>query len=91
MHIKIDKQFIDVYDTRCRDRECLQVGMDHGPYVQGRGYTAGSSYRSRLVCLTRHLHGCPTRSVCPRCRVCSPDPPGAQCTWHGCSGVTVPQ
>ncbi len=89
MKVRIGNQNVDVVDQKCRDRSCLQVGMDHGPYTPGRGYTAGSSYKSRPVCLRRHLHGCPVNSVCPACRTCSVEPPGSRCTWGECRGITA--
>lgn len=88
MIVKIDKQRVEVLDAKCRERDCLRVGMDHGPYVQGRGYTS-SSYKSRPVCLRRHLDGCPHPSVCPVCRTCSVEAPGARCMWGTCVGVTI--
>lgn len=88
MRIMIGKQYVDVVDNRCAERDCLQIGMDHGPYVQGRGYT-DSSYKSRLCCLRRHLHGCPSNSVCPACRTVSVEAPGAQCTWGRCTETTI--
>lgn len=89
MIVRIERQNVDVVDKNCKTRECLQIGMDHGPYVQGRGYTMGSKYKSKPVCLRRHLHGCPVNSVCPLCRSASIEAPGAKCKWGTCDGVTV--
>ena len=91
MIVKIGKQGVDVLGAECVNRECLRIGTDYGPYAQGRGYT-DASYKSRLVCLHRHLRGCPSASVCPTCQTCSVDPPGTRCTRcprDECGGVTV--
>lgn len=88
MRIKIGGRMVDVVDAKCAKRPCLQVGTDHGPFVQGRGYTNPSGHTAKLVCLRRHLHGCPVNSVCPTCRSASIEDPGAPCTRR-CSTVTV--
>lgn len=87
MKIRIGGQLVDVAERACVDRECLWIGMDHGPYVQGRGYT-DSAYKSRPVCMQRHLHGCPTNSRCPACGLLSVDEPGTRCKRHDCDGRT---
>ncbi|MDY0042397.1 MAG: hypothetical protein RBS57_18970 [Desulforhabdus sp.] len=46
-------------DELCRFRSCLHPGENKGPYVPGRGYT-GYYTAPEPVCMTRHLHGCPT-------------------------------
>ncbi len=88
MKIKVNKQAVEVCDAKCATRKCLQVGQDHGPSVAGRGYTA-SAYKSRLVCLRRHLHGCPIGSVCgnQECRSRAVDEPGSVCTR--CGSTTI--
>lgn len=49
---------IDVLDLDCPLRSCYRPGENKGPYTPGRGY---SYYypEPKLVCFTRHLHGCP--------------------------------
>lgn len=49
------------------DLPCYCPGEDKGIFAQGRGYT---SYHKtpRLVCMTRHLHGCPVVAACRACR-----------------------
>ncbi len=68
MLVRIQKKTVDVKDKECATRSCFQLGQDKGTFVQGRGYT---SYHKepKWVCLRRMLHGCPTRSVCPKCRL----------------------
>jgi len=53
-----DRRDCDVSDNLCSLRRCLHIGEDKGAYTPGVGYT---SYRKvpLLVCMTRHLHGCP--------------------------------
>lgn len=65
---------------------CYHVGEDKGTFVQGRGYT---SYHKtpRLVCMTRHLHGCPTVGVCRACRSTTAPYQPAVCGW--CGGTDI--
>jgi hypothetical protein len=48
---------VDVLDPLCPLRECFRLGEDRGAFTRGRGYT--SRRKPRLVCLHRHLNGCP--------------------------------
>ena len=87
--VKIDGRKVDVADRRCAERDCFQLGFDKGTFVQGRGYTNYHA-KERPVCMTRHLHGCPTNSVCPKCRLLSVEEPGAACRGFAkCGGITV--
>ena len=45
-------------DSKCWGRECMRPGEDKGSFSIGRGYTQYWD-KPRLVCLTRHLQGCP--------------------------------
>lgn len=67
MNIRINNQLVDVLDARCATRSCLSVGMDHGTFAPGRGYTRYQD-QPRPVCMTRHVHGCPRAGVCEACR-----------------------
>jgi hypothetical protein len=67
VNIKHDGQSVDVKDARCATRSCLRVGVDHGVFAAGRGYTRYHD-KPRFVCMTRHLHGCPQAGVCEACR-----------------------
>jgi predicted transcriptional regulator len=60
----------DVSRSDCGRRECFSLGHDRGPYVQGRGYTGTGTGQAR--CLTRDVHGCPSNSVCTKCKTSSP-------------------
>lgn len=94
MLVKIGNRQVDVKDQRCPDRECFALGFDKGTFAQGRGYT---SYHTdskgrrveRPVCMTRHLRGCPSNSVCGLCRTVSVEAPGESCPRHGCEGALV--
>ncbi len=88
MTADIDGQEVDVFDKRCADRECFHFGYDQGSFAQGRGYTSYHN-KPRAVCMTRHLRGCPTGSVCPVCRGAQVDGPGSPCDRRGCTGVSV--
>ncbi len=66
---KAPKEHIDVRDARCFERSCYMLGFDKGSFTQGRGYTSYHA-KERRVCMTRHLHGCPTVEVCPLCKTC---------------------
>lgn len=92
--VRIGKHRVDVARADCPKRDCYQLGFDKGSFSPGRGYTsyhtdAKGRRVERPVCMTRHLRGCPTRSVCPVCRLCSVDLPGARCGRAECDGVTV--
>ena len=94
MLVKIGTLKVDVLDAKCGDRECFALGFDKGSFTQGRGYTsyhtdAKGRRVERPVCMTRHLRGCPTNSVCAACRACSVDAIGSKCSRHACDGVTV--
>ena len=66
-----DGRDCDVSDGSCALRGCLHVAEDKGSYTPGVGYT---SYHRvpRLVCMTRHLRGCPHPKP-------DPDPEKARC------------
>ena len=70
----MNRFFVSTCDRECVFRECLHVGEDKGTFVQGRGYT---SYHKtpELVCMTRHLHGCPMEKS-------KPDPENARCCYR---------
>lgn len=66
-----DGRDCDVSDALCAFRDCLHVAEDKGSYTPGVGYT--SYHRSpRLVCMTRHVRGCPHPQP-------DPDPERARC------------
>lgn len=88
MIVTIEGKKVDVYDARCAKRACFRLGLDRGPFVAGRGYTNTGNYKPRYVCMQRHLHGCPTVSVCPVCHGCTSDAPG-KCPSRDCSGITA--
>lgn len=85
MLVKIDGRKVDVLDRRCAERPCFWFGFDKGTFVPGRGYTSYHK-EERPVCLQRHLHGCPQKSICPECRLIDVDPPGV----NTCSRCKVP-
>ena len=94
MMIKIGKLSVDVCDAKCGERECFQLGFDKGSFSAGRGYTsyhtdAKGRRIERPVCMTRHLRGCPSNSVCAVCRLSSVDAVGSTCSRHDCAGITV--
>ena len=94
MIVKIGGRGVDVLDRDCRGRECFALGFDKGTYSAGRGYTSyHTDARGRRVekpvCMTRHLRGCPTNSVCTKCRLSSVHDPGSPCERHDCDGVTA--
>jgi len=82
VRIKIGQKMIgvDVLDEKCPSRPCFQFGFNKGTFVQGRGYTSYYD-KERPVCMRRHLHGCPTNSVCPKCRTLTVHDPGSLCAW----------
>jgi len=96
MKVKIGTVSVDVLDRECSNRPCYWLGYDKGSYSQGRGYT---SYHKNVqgrrvefpVCMTRHLRGCPSNSVCHTCRTISVRPPGQPCGRFACSGLLVPR
>jgi hypothetical protein len=99
MILKIGAQRVDVLDEQCADRPCFHLGFDKGSYVPGRGYTSYYKSGPRPVCWTRHMQGCPSNSVCDRCRTVTVLDPGGTCsrqTWskergqHECGGTLVP-
>lgn len=66
-----DGRDCDVIDASCIFRKCLHVSEDKGSFTQGVGYT---SYHKdpQLVCMTRHVRGCPYPKP-------APDPESARC------------
>ena len=88
MKVRIGDLLVDVVDSDCPDRDCYSLGFDKGSFSQGRGYTsyhtdAKGRRKERPVCMTRHLRGCPSRSVCPSCRTLSVREPGCPCPNAG--------
>ncbi len=88
--VKIRGKDTDVSRSDCGRRECFSLGHDQGPYVQGRGYTGSGS--GQALCQTRHLRGCPSNSLCTKCRTLSvlhvTELDGA-CDRRGCDGKRV--
>jgi len=65
---RIGKYKVDVSHKNCSaELECFQLGFDKGSYTPGIGYTSYYD-KERPVCWTRHMHGCPSASICPKCR-----------------------
>ena len=94
MLVKINRRMVDVADRECAARSCFSLGFDKGSYSPGRGYAsyhtdARGRHIEKPVCMTRHLRGCPTNSVCGKCRLCSVRDVGQPCASFGCGGVTV--
>jgi hypothetical protein len=63
---------VDVSYKTCPKKSCFRIGEDKGTFVQGRGYVRYHE-KVRLVCFWRHLHGCPTASVCRVCHTSYPE------------------
>jgi hypothetical protein len=82
----VRKPAVDCFSpTVCPTLDCFHVGEDKGTFAQGRGYTSYHKV-ARLVCMTRHLHGCPIAAVCadPACRMATgPADPPDKCTRCG--------
>lgn len=94
MIVKINKLRVDVAYRDCGKLPCFSLGFDKGTYTQGRGYTsyhtdAKGRRVEKPVCMTRHLRGCPSNSVCGMCRVSSVRPPGSPCDQWRCAGITA--
>jgi hypothetical protein len=94
MLVRIGGRRVDVARSDCGGRPCFQLGFDKGSYSPGRGYTsyhrdARGRRVEKPVCMTRHLHGCPSNSVCPSCRTLSVLAPGERCDRPSCDGVLV--
>lgn len=94
MLVKIGDLRVDVCDPDCGSRECFQLGFDKGSFSQGRGYTsyhqdAKGRRVERPVCMERHIRGCPSNSVCEKCRTLSVRKPGELCNWSRCDGNLV--
>lgn len=94
MKVKIGKLRVDVLDKKCPTRPCYTLGFDKGSYTPGRGYTSYHKVNGRFieypVCMTRHLNGCPSNSICEKCRVVGVEAPGEKCarTWD-CDGIML--
>jgi len=69
-----DGRDVEVLDCACAYRACLGVGENKGSFSQGRGYTHYYA-KPALVCMTRHLRGCPHP-------LSEPDPESARCCDH---------
>jgi hypothetical protein len=94
MLVKIGKLKVDVVESACAKRDCFALGFDKGSFTPGRGYTnyhkdSKGKRVEKPVCSTRYHRGCPSNSVCPKCRLATVDPVGGPCRWPGCNGVTV--
>lgn len=96
MLVKIGKHRVNVAYRDCGTMPCFSLGFDKGTYSQGRGYTsyhtdAKGRRVEKPVCMTRHLRGCPSNSVCsaPGCRCSSVRAPGSPCDQWRCDGITV--
>lgn len=88
MIVQIRGTEVNVSRSDCGRRECFSLGHDRGPYVQGRGYTGSGT--GKALCLTRHLHGCPTNSICLKCNTGSPlhvSEAGGACERRDCDGL----
>jgi len=81
------KVSVEVSYKTCPNKSCFQIGEDKGTFVQGRGYVKYHD-KVRLVCFRRHLHGCPTASVCRICHTSYPE--GEVCTKVDCRQAAVP-
>lgn len=79
MIVRIGKFKVDVLHAKCGEQSCFGLGFDKGIFSQGRGYTSYHK-KERPVCMTRHLHGCPTVAVCLKCRT-SIAPGETRCSW----------
>ena len=71
--MRFEGKNVDVLDSLCAKRSCFSLGFDKGTFSQGRGYTSYHTDKrgrrvERPVCMTRHLRGCPSVSICPSCR-----------------------
>lgn len=94
MLVMIGKQKVDVLEPACAKRDCFALGFNKGSFTPGRGYTSyhKDSKGKRVekpVCSTRHHRGCPSNSVCPKCRLATVEVVGAPCRGPGCDGMTV--
>jgi len=97
MKVKVDGILVDVRNSECPKRPCFELGFDKGSFSPGRGYTSyhrdkKGKYVEYPVCFTRHLHGCPVNSSCPKCHSASTRQPGEPCdgTWEkDCPGILV--
>lgn len=73
-------QYPDRFSVRCTEkfvcafRSCMHAGEDKGSFRPGFGYTRYHE-SPRPVCVTNHLHGCPTP-------VPEPDPEVARCCFR---------
>ena len=93
MLVRIQGRRVDVLDSKCAKRGCFALGFDKGSFSPGRGYTdyytdARGKRVEKTVCATRMHRGCPTVSVCSRCRSASVEPVGTRCNRPECDGVT---
>jgi hypothetical protein len=89
MIIKIGKHNVDVSDRECSKVKCFQLGQDKGSFTPGRGYTSYHK-KPRWVCMTRHVHGCPTAGVCLDCRtIVNPANLKIPCRWCGSENIEI--
>ena len=74
---------VDVAERNCPSLKCFWLGEDKGTYTPGRGYTSYHA-KPRLVCMTRHCHGCPVVGVCAACRTCIAPYADGKCVNSSC-------
>lgn len=85
---RIEGWRVDVVDKNCGPRlACYWLFADKGTFAVGRGYTRYHD-RERLVCGTRHLHGCPAAYRCEACGAVV-GPYAADGRAHYCGGSLV--
>lgn len=94
MLVKIGGRKVEVLEQKCKDRPYFRLGFDKGSFSQGRGYTSYHTDKKgrpieKPVCMRRHLHGCPSNSVCEKCRTVGVDDPGGVCGYCGCDGKLI--
>lgn len=85
---KKNRHVVDVLDADCLERPCYWFGFDKGSFTPGRGYTSYNE-KERPCCLERHIHGCPSNSICPKCRLSTVLGVGTKCKHPGCDGITI--
>lgn len=73
---------VEVSRKSCPQKSCFWIGEDKGTFVQGRGYVRYHD-KVRMVCMRRHLYGCPTASICRFCHSAFPE--GEVCEKETCS------
>lgn len=84
--VRVQGKSVDVSEKGCPRLQCFYLFADKGSFTPGRGYT--SYYKkTKWVCGTRHLHGCPRIGICLNCRrVVTPSRKDQPCS---CGAVVV--